>query len=138
MFIFQLCIHYINQIKLPQLKLWTTTDTPSGSFESIEIDTIWHLRPYNNCKYTHTINEVLIKYIIAHPIPSKDPKKIAKTLVDQWFLKYGLFETLKSNNRTLLKNDLMKNFCKLLNTNQVLSTSYYHETVKHANVCIVY
>lgn len=37
------------------------------------------------------MQDIVTKYVVAHPIPSKDAKTIAETLVNQFMLRYGSF-----------------------------------------------
>lgn len=105
------------------------TDTPTTSFETIAIDTVGPLRLSNGYRYILTMQCELTKYIIAHPMPSKDATTIAKTMVEQLILKHGHFKTLKSDRGTEFKNELLKEICTLLDIKQVFSTPYHHETL---------
>ena len=73
----------------------TITEIPSNSFEIIQIDTVGPLRISNGYRNILTMKCNLTKYIVAYPIETKDAKTIAKTLVEQFVLKYGCFKTLK-------------------------------------------
>ena len=99
------------------------TETPNTSIETIEIeiDSVGHLRMSNGCRYNLTLQCKLTKYVVAHPIETKDAKSIAKTLVEQFILKYGFFKALKSDRGTEFKNELQKVVCNLLNINQKFS-----------------
>lgn len=71
----------------------------------------------------------LTKYVIAHPIETKDARSIAKTLVEQFILKYGCFKILKSDRGTEFNNELLKEVCNLLNINQKFSAPYHHQSI---------
>lgn len=107
----------------------TLTDTPTNSFETIEIDIVGPLRISNGFRYILTMQCVLTKFIIAHPIPTKDAVTTARTLVEQLILRYGIFKTLKSDRGTEFTNELLKNICLLLNIDQKFSSPYHHETI---------
>ena len=107
----------------------TITETPSNSFEIIEIDTVGFLRISNGYRYILTMQCNLTKYIVAYPIEMKDAKTIAKTLVEQFVLKYGCFKTLKSDRGTEFKNELLQEVCNLLKIDQKLSALYHHQTI---------
>lgn len=81
------------------------TDTLLTSFKTIKIDTTRLLRITNNSRCILMIQDVLTKYVDAHPIPSKVVKTIAETLVNQLITKYILFKLLKFDKGTLFKND---------------------------------
>lgn len=107
----------------------TITTTPSNSFETIEIDTVGPLRISNGYRYILTMQCSLTKYVIAHPIETKDAKTIARTLVEQFILKYGCFKVLKSDRGTEFKNELLAEICNLLDINQYFSAPYHHQSI---------
>lgn len=72
------------------------------------------------------LQDELSKYIIVHPIATKDAKTIAQTIVEKFILKSGYFKTLRSNNGTEFKNELLKNICDILNISQKFSANYHH------------
>lgn len=105
------------------------TDTPTQSFETIVIDTVGPLRPSGDYRYILTMQCELTKYVIAAPMETKEAVSIAKTLVENLILKYGLFRTLKSDRGTEFTNELLKEICGLLKIEQKFSTPYHHETL---------
>lgn len=107
----------------------TLTDTPNNSFEVISIDTVGPLRISNDYRYILTMQCELTKFVVAHPMPTKDALTTAKTLVEQFILKYGQFKVLKSDRGTEFINETMRNICSLLNIKQIFATPYHHETL---------
>lgn len=67
----------------------TIRDTPTTSFETIEIATVGTFKILNQYRFILTIQNVFTKYIVEHPIINQDAKTIAYTLVNQFILKYG-------------------------------------------------
>lgn len=107
----------------------TITDTPTTTFETISIDTIGPLRYSDNFRYILLLQDELSKYIIVQPITTKDAKTIAKTIVEKVILKYGHFKTLKSDNGTEFKNEIIKNICDMLNISQRFTANYHHQSL---------
>ena len=107
----------------------TITDTPDTSFQTISIGTVGPLKISNGYRYILTMQCELTKFVIAHPMETKDAKSIAQTLVEQLILKFGLFTKLKSDRGTEFTNELMKNICDLLKIDQIFSTPYHHESL---------
>lgn len=105
------------------------TDTPGTSFEVISIDTVGPLRLSNYNRYILTIQCELTKYVVAFPMETKEAKTVAKTLVEQFILKYGNFKILKSDKGTEFTNELMSEICNLLDIKQIFSAPYHHETL---------
>lgn len=71
----------------------------------------------------------LIKYIVACTIESKDAKTVAKALIEQIILKYGLFNILKTDRGTEFTNELMREIFVLLKIKQNVSIIYHHQTL---------
>ena len=115
------------------------TETLNNCFETIEIDTVGPSLILNMYRYILTKQCELTKYVVSHPIETKDAKSIAKILVKQFILKYGLFKTLKSDRSTELNNELLKEVCNLLNINQKLSAFYHHQSISSTerNHCVL-
>ena len=92
------------------------SESPSTSFETIEIDTVVPLRISNGYRYIRRMQCELTKYVVAHPIETKSARGIAKTLVGQFILKYVCLKNLKSDRGTEFNNELLQ-VCNLLNIN---------------------
>lgn len=105
------------------------TDTPKGSFETVVIDTVGPLRPSRHYRYILTMQCELTKYVVAAPIETKEAKSVAKCLIENLILKYGIFKVLKSDRGTEFVNELMKEICTLLRIEHKISTPYHHETL---------
>ena len=76
------------------------TETPTRSFNTVVIDTVGPIRPTNNFRYILTMQCELTKYVIACPMETKEAKSIARALVENLILRYGLFDILKSDRGT--------------------------------------
>ena len=87
------------------------TETPTRSFNTVVIDTVGPIRPTNNYWYILTMQCELTKYVIACPMETKEAKSIAKALVENLILRYGLFDILKSDRGTEFTNELMREIC---------------------------
>lgn len=105
------------------------TETPGTSFETVSIDTVGPMRLSNYHRYILTIQCELTKYVVACPMEAKDARTVAKTLVEQFILRYGHFKILKSDRGTEFTNQLMSEVCQLLDIKQIFSTPYHHETL---------
>lgn len=60
---------------------------------------------------------------------AKEAMSIAKALVENVILQYGILSALKSDKGTEFTSELMKEICKLLRIEQRLSTPYHQETL---------
>lgn len=105
------------------------TDTPSTSFETVQIDTVGPLKISNGYRYILTLQCELTKFVVAFPIENKEANTIALGIINEFILKYGHFKTLKSDLGTEFTNKLMSDICALLKIKQIFSTPYHHQTL---------
>lgn len=114
---------------LPKSPLMVTT-TASQSFEKIFLD-LYGPMPETSLgnKYLFTIQCELSKYSEAFPIPDKKAETIAKVLVEEIFLRYGISKQIASDLGTEFCNSVLSAVCKLLNIEKLSSTAYHHESL---------
>lgn len=133
----QMVINYISKCKICQINKQhrhireksTITDTPSSSFETIIIDTVGPLKISNGYRYILTIQCDLTKYVVAIPLENKESLSIAKSLVNNFILIYGMFKKVKSDRGSEFLNEVFTNITKLLKIEHITSTSFHHETL---------
>lgn len=95
----------LNTQILPLNELQPITKTPFKSLKTVEFNTVSLLRLSEIKCYVLTVQDVLLQNIIVFPMPNKEAKTVAETLVNQFILKCGLFKNLKSDYSTELKNN---------------------------------
>lgn len=106
------------------------TSTADSSFEKIFIDLVGPLETsLEGYKYILTIQDELTKFIEAIPIVNKEANTVAKGLVYQFILRYGVPKVIASDQGTEFINEVFKNVCKLLKIKQLTSTAYHHESI---------
>lgn len=114
---------------MPPCPLEITT-TASTAFDKIFIDLYGPLpETENHNKYLLTVQCELSKFLDAIPLPDKSAKTVGKSLVENFFLKYGICKTIVSDQGTEFMNETLKNICQLLKINKLHSTAYHHETL---------
>ena len=120
----------VNKPKTKTKAPMVLTKTPQKPFDLLIVDTVGPLPKSNyGNSYILTIICDLSKYLITCPIPDKSAKTVAKAMVDNCILIFGMFKELRSDCGTEYKNAILAELCDLLNINQVFSTPYRHETV---------
>lgn len=113
-------------VKLPMC----ITDTPGRPFEKISIDTIGPLPITENGNiYALTINCNLTKYFIAVPMANKEAKTVARSIMENVFLIFGLSKHILTDMGTEYVNKIFKNVTKLFDINHQTSTPYHPHTV---------
>lgn len=120
----------LNKIKIGSKEPLVMTETPAKPFDKVVIDTIGPL-PVSEAgnKYAVTIICDLTKYVIGIAIPNKEAVTVAKALVDNFILVFGLPNELLSDLGTEYKNEVFSHLTQMLDMKQSFSTPYRHQTV---------
>ncbi|RYX83231.1 transposase, partial [bacterium] len=115
-----------NKVKVPMV----LTKTPQKPFDLLIIDTIGPLtRSNNNNAYVLTIICELSKYLITIPMHDKSANTVARAIVENVILKFGMFRDLLSDCGTEFRNSILAELVNNFNIKQNFSTPYRHETV---------
>ena len=78
----------------------------------------------NGFKYICVCIEAFSQWVVAVPIRDKTATAVAKVLVKDVITKYGIFQSLLSDNGGEFINALVQDLCKLLHIDQLRITSY--------------
>lgn len=106
------------------------TDTPSGPFEKISVDTVGPLSTSeSDNKYALTIMCELSKYLISTPIPSKDAKTVAKAIVESLILIHGPVRIILTDQGTEYANAIFKEITEFFKIDLIHSVPYHHQTL---------
>lgn len=115
-----------NSIKMPMM----LTKTPQCPFDTIIIDTIGRLpKSQNGNEYAVTLVCDLTKYLVTSAIPDKSANTIAKAIMNDFILIYGLPKEIRSDCGTEYKNQIIDALCKMLRVDHKFTTPYRHESV---------
>lgn len=117
---------YSIKIKEPM----SITTTAGSAFEKIFLDVVGPLpKDDNNYSYILTIQCELSKYIEAYPLVTKSTIEIARSLVNNFILRYGVPAVIATDRGTEFTSETFKEVCKLLHINQLQSTAYHHQSI---------
>jgi Integrase zinc binding domain/Integrase core domain len=117
---------HINKKKQPMM----ITTTSSSSFEKIFVDLVGPLtETVNGYKYILTIQDELTKFIENVPLRNKEAENVAKGLVNEFILKYGIPNKITSDQGTEFMNKVFESICTMLKIEQTFSTAYHHESI---------
>lgn len=106
------------------------TTTAHSAFEKIYIDLVGPLdRDNYNYSYILTLQCELTKYIEAYPLVTKRTEDVAKALVNNFILRYGVPKVIATDRGTEFLSSTFKEVCKLLNIKQLNSTAYHHQSI---------
>lgn len=108
----------------------TITSTAATAFEKIFLDIVGPLNTDNDCnKYILTIQCELTKFVECYPITNKDAETVAKAYVNNFILRYGIPNSVVTDQGTEFMSSTFKETSKLLGIKQLNSTAYHHETL---------
>jgi hypothetical protein len=93
----------------------TITSTSSTPFEKIFLDVVGPLNPTeNNNKFILTFIDDLTKFFIAIPIPNQEANTIAKNFTTEIICKFGMPQTVLTDQGTNFESAIFRETCKLL------------------------
>lgn len=111
-------------------ELTKITDTPNTSFQTICIDTIGPLTlSSRGNRYILSVIDELTKYVVLVPIKNKESTTIARAFVENFVLRFGCVENIKSDMGTEYLNSLFKEISVILNMNHRTSTPHHPQSI---------
>ena len=124
------CLVYLDIIVYAETKLpLKITDTPDSVWQNCSMDIVGPLtQTYEGNKYLLTFQDELSKYTLAVPIRQQDASTVAKVFVEQIILKFGIPQTLLTDQGSNFLSELFANTCKLLRFNRIKTSSYHPQT----------
>lgn len=120
----------LNKIQSHTREKMEITKTPQKPFDTVIIDTIGPLNEsiYGN-KYAVTLICDLTKHLTIIPIKNKEAKTIARAIVEEFILIYGVMKNTRTDLGTEYNNQIFNELSKLLDIQNNFSTAYHHQTV---------
>lgn len=106
------------------------TTTASHAFEKIYLDVVGPLeRDIEGYRYILTLQCELTKFVEAYPLETKESVSIAKALVNNFILRFGIPNTIATDRGTEFVSSIMEQVCGILNINKLTSTAYHHQSI---------
>ena len=102
---------------------------PSGNpMQRIHIDIIGPLpRSRRGNRYILTVQCSFTKWAEAYAIPNQRATTCARVLVKNWICRYGVPDSIHSDQRRNFESQVFEEMCHLLNINKTRSTAYHPE-----------
>ena len=114
----------------PKRQPMVITSTAEKCFEKIFVDLVGPLETsLEENRYILTVQDDLTKFVEAVPIKTKETDIVAKALVENVILKYGIPDQICSDQGKEFMSEIFTKICKLLKIKQLSSTAYHHETL---------
>ena len=105
------------------------TDTPELVWQNCSMDIVGPLtQTYDSNKYLLTFQDELSKFTLAIPIVQQDTPTVAKVFVEQIVLKFGIPQTLLTDQGSNFLSELFANTCKLLRIKRIKTSAYHPQT----------
>lgn len=96
----------------------------------IIIDTVGPLqKTANGNQYAVTMICDLSKFLVVAPTEDKSAKSVARAIFEQFILKYGPMNEIRTDRGTEYRNEILHELCTLMQIKHNFSTSYHHESV---------
>lgn len=119
-----------NKYSIPVKQPMSITTTASSSFNKIFLDLVGPLpKDESGNIYILTLQCELSKFVEAYPLPNKESVTVAKALVNNFVLRYGIPEEIATDRGREFIAETMQEVCKLLKIKNITSTAYHHESI---------
>lgn len=106
------------------------TTTANSAFDKIYLDLVGPLDKDNySYSYILTTQCELTKYVEAYPLITKTSTEVAKALVSNFFLRYGIPQEIATDRGSEFISTTMTEVCNLLKIKKLQSTAYRHESI---------
>lgn len=79
-------------------------------------------------RYVLTFQDELSKFTLAVPIGQQDAMTIARAFVEEIILKFGIPQTILTDQGSNFMSEVFGNVCKLLKVKKIKFTAYHPQT----------
>ena len=97
--------------------------------ERVALDVIGPLpRTDRGNRFILVISDYFTRWAEAYPIPDHKAQMVAGKLVDEWISRYGIMQTLHSDQGRDFESDVFQSVVKLLGIHKTRTTPYHPES----------
>jgi transposase InsO family protein len=122
------CQRYKHSVITKQPMVVTTT--ASSAFEKIFLDLIGPFeKDGSGYVYALTIQCELTKYITLAKLENKEANSVARALVENFILIYGIPKEIATDQGTEFMAEVTQETCKILHVKQIQSAAYHHQSI---------
>lgn len=119
-----------NKYSTPIKEPMVITTTATYGFEKVFLDLCGPLQNDDDgYSYILTLQCELTKFVEAYPLFSKRSEEVAKSLVNNFILRYGVPRQIASDRGTEFLSSIFKEVSTLLDIEQLNSTAYHHQSI---------
>jgi RNase H-like domain found in reverse transcriptase/Reverse transcriptase (RNA-dependent DNA polymerase)/Integrase zinc binding domain/Integrase core domain len=106
------------------------TDTAQTSFDKIYLDLVGPMKmSEEGFQYALTVQDDLSKFLEIVPLKSKETIEVAKALVEEFFMRYGIAKEVVSDLGKEFISEVFTETCKFFGTQKRHSTPYHHQSI---------
>lgn len=118
-----------NKHQIPTKMPMQITTTAKRPFERVALDIVGPLpESLEGYQYLLTFQDDLSKFVGAVPIKNQDADTVARAFVKHVVLRFGIPESVLTDQGSNFLSDLFKRVCKLLKIKKYASTAYHPQT----------
>ena len=106
-----------------------TYSRATAPLDCVEMDIVGEISPPSNgCKVILVVTDLFTKFAEAYPLENQKAPLIARTLVNEFFSRYGCPNVIRSDRGKNFLASVVKEVCKLYKIKRVVGSSYHPES----------
>lgn len=101
---------------------------PRKRFQHIHVDIVGPLSPSQNNRYILTVIDRFSRWPEAYPLPNSDTETIARTLISNYFSRFGIPHTMTTDQGSQFESRLMSSLTSFLGIQKIHTSSYHPQS----------
>ncbi|KAL7641867.1 UNVERIFIED_CONTAM: hypothetical protein RMT77_007741 [Armadillidium vulgare] len=98
---------------------------PGERFQHVHVDLVGPIPPSDGCSYLLTCVDRFTRWPEAIPIPNITAETVAKAFLVHWVSRFGVTETITTDQGRQFESHLWRDFMSLLGTSRIRTSAYH-------------